>query len=65
MTLDELTTEAFEPNGKYNRLTGITDWMCPLCGNVVGIHSNGSVHEEGWLYKCDQCKNGHMIRWNE
>lgn len=65
MTIDELTTAAFEPNGKYNRFNGITDWFCPICGMVVGIHSNGQTHEEGWLYKRDTCKNGHRIEWPE
>lgn len=62
MTLDELTTEAFEPNGQYNRLTGLMTWICPLCGQPVGIHSDGSIHEEGWLYKREECKNGHKIK---
>lgn len=65
MTIDELITSAFEPNGKYNRLNGITDWFCPICGMVVGIHSNGQTHEEGWLFKRDTCKNGHRIEWPE
>lgn len=65
MTWDELLTAAFEPNCKYNRLKGITDWFCPICGMVVGIHSNGQTHEEGWLYKRDTCKNGHRIEWPE
>lgn len=65
MTLDELITEAFKPNGKYNRLTGLMDWFCPMCGEVVGIWSNGSVHEEGWLFRRDKCKNGHRIDWDE
>lgn len=63
MTLDELTVEAFAPNGRYNRFTGITDWFCPLCGEVVGMYSNGQVHEEGWLYKRDKCRNGHIVDW--
>lgn len=63
MTLDELTVEAFAPNGRYNRFTGITDWFCPLCGDCVGMYSNGQVHEEGWLYKRDKCRNGHAVDW--
>lgn len=65
MTIDELTTAAFEPLGKYNRFNGITDWFCPICGMVVGIHSNGQTHEEGWLFKRDTCKNGHRVEWPE
>lgn len=64
ITLDEITEEAFKPNGSYNWRNGITDWLCPLCGGIVGIHSNGKVHEEGWLYKKDECKYGHKVDWD-
>ena len=64
ITLDEISEEAFKPNGKLNWRNGMTDWFCPLCGECVGIHSNGQVHEEGWLYKRDECKNGHKIDWD-
>ena len=64
ITIDELVEEAFKPNGKLNWRNGIEDWFCPLCGELVGIYSNGSTHEEGWLYKRDKCKNGHNIDWD-
>ena len=63
MTLDELEQASFKPNGKYNRLNGIMDWFCPVCGEVVGIYSTGQTHEEGWLYNRDTCRNGHGIDW--
>lgn len=64
MTWDELDAEAFKPNDVYNRVNGLIDWFCPVCGQVVGIESTGTVHEKGWLYKRDKCKNGHIIDWD-
>lgn len=61
--LDEIIGEPVLPNGKYNWRNGITDWFCPLCGQVVGIESDGTVHEKGWIYKRDECKNGHTVKW--
>ena len=59
-----ISEEAFKPNAKLNWRNGMTDWCCPLCGECVGIHSNGQVHEVGWLYKRDECKNGHKVDWD-
>ena len=63
--LDELDEGPVPPTGKYNRLTGITDWFCPLCGMVVGIESDGSVHDKGMIWMRARCKNGHAIKWEE
>lgn len=63
--LDEIDEDSFPPNGRYNWRTGLTDWLCPLCGEVVGIESDGSVHEKGMIYQREQCKNGHAINWKE
>ena len=63
ITLDELMKASFPPNGKLNWHNGTQDWFCPVCGAVVGIYSNGQTHEEGWLYKRDKCKNGHVVDW--
>ena len=65
ITLAELTADAAEPIAKHNRLNGVTDWFCPFCNLVVGIESDGSVHDKGWLYKRDECKNGHPIKWSD
>lgn len=65
MTWDEILTDESEPYGKTNRLNGITDWFCPVCKYVVGIYSDGSVHNEGWLFKQSTCKNGHRIKWSK
>ena len=63
ITLNELINSSFQPNGKYNRHNGIMDWFCPVCGQVVGIESTGTVHEAGWMYRRDCCQNGHKIDW--
>lgn len=64
MTWDELEAESFKPNnGKLNWRNGIMDWFCPICGEVVGIESDGSVHDKGFMFKRDECRNGHRIDW--
>lgn len=63
MTLDEYLTEEFEPYGKKLRPNGITDWFCPVCTYLVGMYSDGSVHNEGWIFKQPTCQNGHRIKW--
>ena len=61
--LDELDNEAFLPNGKLNWHNGIFTWFCPLCGQVVGMESDGSVHEKEVFFRKDACPNGHSVDW--
>lgn len=64
MTLDEFENESFEPYEKdCGRANGITDWFCPVCRQCVGMYSDGSVHNKGWLYKRSRCSNGHRMEW--
>lgn len=63
MTLEELTTSSFKPNGKYNRFNGIMDWFCPVCGEHVGMTNDQSVHKERLEYRRSKCRNGHVIDW--
>ena len=65
MTIDELISEAFAPEGSRNWRSGMTDYFCPLCGGCVGMYSDGSVHQEGWMMIRDACRNGHRIDWTE
>lgn len=30
---------------------------------AVGIFGPKGFHEEGWIYKRDKCKNGHVVDW--
>ncbi len=64
MTLQELTEDNYRPTARENPANGVTDWFCPICGMVVGIHSNGTVHDAGWLFQRDVCRNGHAVDWN-
>ena len=65
MTMLELISDSYKPEVKYNWANGLSDWFCPVCGQCVGIYSNGQTHNEGWLYKRDECKNGHRIGWGD
>ena len=63
MRLEELEGKSFVPAPKTNPRNGMTDWFCSVCGNCVGIYSNGRVHDEGWMYKRKACINGHEVDW--
>lgn len=63
MTWDELLYDSFRPEGEMNRINGLTNYKCPVCGSFVGIHSSGKLIDEGWQAKRDVCKNGHRVNW--
>ena len=63
ITLTELLQDDFVPERRDKTLQGLTEYVCPICGDVVGIISNGSVHPEEVLLKRDKCRNGHKVSW--
>lgn len=66
MTMAEMFDESFKPIRLHETIKGRTSFNCPICGWLVGIYSDGSVHKEiGWMYKREQCKNGHAVDWSD
>ena len=58
--------KARKPERIYERIKGQAFYYCPICQDLVGMYSDGSVHREiGFTYKRDKCRNGHIIDWSE
>ena len=67
MTLADLTTVGpVKPTKEHETIKGSWKYTCPLCGELVAIEYDGTVHRElGFIYKRDTCRNGHDIDWSE
>lgn len=59
MTLEELIADSFKPVRQPIHL-GSWSYDCPICGASVGIRTA----TEGFIYKRDICKNGHVVDWD-
>lgn len=60
MTFDEMMSDSFRPKTEPMH-QGAWAYVCPVCGNAVGIRRV----VEGFVYKRDECKNGHKVDWSE
>ena len=60
MTLAELTQDSFEPI-IHSMHMGSWSYECPICSAVVGIRTA----TDGFVYKREACKNGHVVKWSE
>lgn len=62
--------EILEPDKEWTAIPepaperGLIDYFCPVCSDVVGIYSTGTIHEKGWMYRRETCRNGHKIRYS-
>lgn len=68
MTLEEALEpeKPQEPEGRYELVRGMWMYYCPICGDLVGTYSDGSVHRErGFIMHRDRCRHGHIIDWRE
>lgn len=65
MTIFELGRGAVVPIRKILHF-GTYYYDCPLCGEAVGIWKDPKLDHvtNGFIYKRDQCKNGHEIDWS-
>lgn len=66
MTLEEmLDPSPKKPTRERGVAPGTFCYRCPICEAIVGIKGAETYHEPGWLYRRDQCKNGHDIDWSK
>lgn len=65
ITIDELLEPSRKPKTYFTPMPGCTGYCCGICREAVGLYSNGTTHDEGWLYKRETCRNGHEIDWSE
>lgn len=63
MTLLEMFDDHFIPVAESHLDRGLIDYFCPVCNAPVGVFSTGDIHKWGWLYRRDECRNGHTISW--